>query len=124
MGQGIRIRQSSIMGSVEHSQSMAGAGVKAAAVDEEEWANRMYIKGAKQRLIEYLNSHDKDKVGEIFAMIIESCHDLVPPEEMRPVLERIINNYVTDYCSAMHITIGLNAIREILLRMPLALDEA
>jgi protein SDA1 len=75
-------------------------------------------------VLRYLNSHDKDKVGEIFAMIIESCHDLVPPEEMRPVLERIINNYVTDYCSPMHITIGLNAIREILLRMPLALDSA
>ena len=64
MGQGIRIKQSSIMGSVEHSQTVAGAGVKAAAVDEEEWANRMYIKGAKQRLIEYLNSHDKSPVEE------------------------------------------------------------
>jgi len=73
-------------------------------------------------VLRYLNSHDKDKVGEIMAMIIESCHDLVPPEDMRPVLERIINNYITDYCSAQHVTIGLNAIREILSRMPLALD--
>ena len=39
-------------------------------------------------------------------------------------IEKIINNYVTEYCSAQHITIGLNAIREILTRMPLALDAS
>ena len=57
-------------------------------------------------------------------MIIESCNDLVPPEDIKPIIEKIINNYVTDYCSAQHITIGLNATREILTRMPLALDAA
>ena len=57
-------------------------------------------------------------------MIIESSHDLVPPEEIKPVIARIIDNYVTEYCSNQHITIGLNTIREILARMPLALDEA
>ena len=71
----------------------------------------------------YLTSHSKDKIGEIFAMIIESCHNLVPPETFRPVVERIINNFVTEYCNNQHITVGLNAVREILTRMPLALDE-
>lgn len=75
-------------------------------------------------VLRYLNSHEKEKIAEIFAMIIESCHDLVPPENIKPIVERIINNYVTEYCSAQHIVIGLNAIREILQRMPLALDEA
>ena len=75
-------------------------------------------------ILRYLKSHEKDKIGEIFAMIIESCHELVPPEELKPVLEMIISNFVTEYCNNIHITVGLNAIREILLRMPLALDEA
>lgn len=75
-------------------------------------------------VLRYLNSHDKDKIGEIFAMIIESCHDLVPPEDIKPIIEKVINNYVTEYCSAQNITIGLNCIREILTRMPLALDQA
>ena len=57
-------------------------------------------------------------------MIIESCHELVPPEEVKPIIEKIINNYITEYCQNQHITIGLNTIREILARMPLALDEA
>jgi len=56
-------------------------------------------------------------------MVIESCHDLVPPETIKPIIERIISNYVTEYCNNSHITIGLNTIREILMRMPLALDE-
>ena len=37
-------------------------------------------------LMRYLNSHNKDKISEIFAMIIESCHDLVPPENVKPVI--------------------------------------
>jgi protein SDA1 len=75
-------------------------------------------------LLRYLNSHNKDKISEIFAMIIESCHNLIPPETVKPVIERIISNYVTEYCNNQHITIGLNAIREVLMRMPLALEES
>lgn len=56
-------------------------------------------------------------------MIIESCHDLVTPEAIKPVTERIINNFVTEYCQNQNIVVGLNAIREILARQPLALDE-
>ena len=74
-------------------------------------------------LLRYLNSHNKDKISEIFAMIIESCHDLVPPENVKPVIEKIISSYVTEYCDDRNITVGLNAIREILMRMPLALSE-
>jgi protein SDA1 len=71
-----------------------------------------------------LQSHDKEKIAEIFAMIVESSHELVPPEEMKPVIDKIISNYITEYCGNQHITIGLNAIREILTRMPLALEES
>jgi protein SDA1 len=74
-------------------------------------------------VLRYLNSHEKDKIAEIFAMIIESCHDLVPPEDVKPVIERILSNYANEYCPTPHIVVGLNTIREILVRMPLALDE-
>jgi len=57
-------------------------------------------------------------------MIIESCHELVPPEELRPIIEKIMSNFLTEYCSDQNITIGLNTIREILTRMPLALEES
>jgi protein SDA1 len=74
-------------------------------------------------ILRYLNSHEKEKIAEIFAMIIESCHDLVPPEDVKPVIERILSNYANEYCPTAHIVIGINTIREILSRMPLALDE-
>lgn len=38
-------------------------------------------------------------------------------------MERIISNYVTEYCNNQHICVGINSIREILTRMPLALTE-
>jgi len=57
-------------------------------------------------------------------MVVESCHDLVPPEEVAPLLKAIISSFVTEYCDNQHITIGLNAIREILQRMPLALEPS
>ena len=50
-------------------------------------------------LLRYLNSHNQDNLSVIFAMVIESCHDLVPPETIKPVIERIISNYVTEYCN-------------------------
>lgn len=41
-------------------------------------------------LLRYLSAHNKDKISEIFAMIIESCHELVPPETFKPIIEKII----------------------------------
>jgi protein SDA1 len=86
--------------------------------------HNLIILGFYPYVLRYLNSHEKDKIGEIFAMIIEACHDLVPPEDIKPVIARIIDNYITEFCNNQHITIGINTIREILLRMPLALDAA
>jgi protein SDA1 len=71
-----------------------------------------------------MTSHSKEQIGEIFAMIIESVHELVAPETIKPVIGRIIENFVTEQCPDANITVGLNAIREILMRQPLALDEA
>ena len=84
--------------------------------------HNLLILGFYPYILRYLNSHEKDKIGEIFAMIVEASHDLVPPEDIKPLIEKMINNYVTEYCSVAHIVTGLNCIREILVRMPLALD--
>lgn len=61
--------------------------------------HQLLILGFYPFVLRYLNSHDKDKIGEIFAMIIEACHDLVPPEDVKPVIDRIVSNYVTEYCN-------------------------
>jgi len=85
--------------------------------------HRLMILSFYPHVLRYLSQHNKDQIGEIFAMIVESCHDLVPPESIRPVTERIIQNFITEYCQNQNIVTGLNAMREILARQPLALDE-
>lgn len=37
----------------------------------------------------YINPHQKE-VAEILAMVAESIHDLIPPDEIYPVIEKII----------------------------------
>jgi len=46
----------------------------------------------------YLGAHTKDQMSEILAMIIESCHELVPPENIKPLMDKIISNFITEYC--------------------------
>lgn len=58
------------------------------------------------------------------AMVVESCHDQVPPDEMKPIVKAVMTHFVTDYADTKFIVIGLNAFREMLTRMPYLLEEA
>lgn len=31
-------------------------------------------------------------------MIVEACHEMIPPEEVKPLLDKFISNYVSEYC--------------------------
>jgi hypothetical protein len=46
-------------------------------------------------------------------MVAESCHEQVPPDEIRPLIEKMIKNFTTEYSNNQDITIALNAIREV-----------
>jgi hypothetical protein len=41
----------------------------------------------------YLNSHQQ-QVTVILAYLVQACHDLVPPEELIPVIKNVANNFV------------------------------
>ena len=69
-----------------------------------------------------MNSHQKD-VTQILAYFIQSCHDLVPPDEVLPVVKAIAYNFVTERCSNEVIAVGINSIREIIFRVPSLLRE-
>ena len=43
-------------------------------------------------ILRYLVAHDKEKISEILAMVVESCHELVPPEEVKPLISRIMDH--------------------------------
>lgn len=70
----------------------------------------------------YLTSHQQD-VTRILAYLIQACHDLIPPEELLPLVKAIAHNFITERCSTEVVAVGLNAVREILGRVPALLRE-
>ncbi|CAB0032036.1 unnamed protein product [Trichogramma brassicae] len=63
------------------------------------------------------------EVTKLLQFIAQASHELVPPEYMTPVLKTIANNFIVERNSSDVMAIGLNAVREIVSRCPLAIDE-
>ncbi|KAL4680116.1 hypothetical protein H8957_007380, partial [Semnopithecus entellus] len=53
----------------------------------------------------------------------QASHHLVPPEIIQSLLMTVANNFVTDKNSGEVMTVGINAIKEITARCPLAMTE-
>jgi protein SDA1 len=70
----------------------------------------------------YLTSHQQH-VTQILAYLIQACHSLVPPEELLPTIKAIAYNFITDRCTNEVISVGINSVREILVRVPALLLE-
>jgi len=69
-----------------------------------------------------LNPHQRE-VPKILWFAAISSHDLTPPDTVEPVLMAIANNFITERNNSEVIAVGLNAIREISARCPLAMNE-
>uniref|UniRef100_A0A8C3V1B5 Protein SDA1 n=1 Tax=Catharus ustulatus TaxID=91951 RepID=A0A8C3V1B5_CATUS len=63
------------------------------------------------------------EVTKILLFAAQASHQLVPPEIIQSVLMTIANNFVTDKNSGEVMTVGINAIKEITARCPLAMTE-
>ncbi|KAM3964552.1 SDA1 domain containing protein Mys45A [Aphomia sociella] len=63
------------------------------------------------------------EVTRILQFAAQASHELVPPEVVEPVMKAIANNFITERNSTDVMAVGLNAIREICSRCPLAIDE-
>ena len=73
-------------------------------------------------LIRFLNPHQRE-VPKILWFAAISSHDLTPPDTVEPVLMAIANNFITERNTSEVIAVGLNSIREICDRCPLAMGE-
>eukprot|EP01041_Mallomonas_annulata_P006471 gene6471-13069_t len=71
----------------------------------------------------YLTSHQQS-VTCILAYLIQACHELVPPEDLLPVMKVVAHNFITERCSNEVLTVGINSVREIFTRSPALLLEA
>ena len=72
-------------------------------------------------LFRYLQPHQK-QVTLILAILAQCCHELIPPEEITPLIRKIADQFVSDHCASEVITVGINSIREICSRCPLAME--
>ncbi|XP_043078099.1 protein SDA1 homolog [Puntigrus tetrazona] len=70
----------------------------------------------------FLQPHQRE-VTKILLCTAQASHQLVPPEIIEPVITTIANNFVTDRNSGEAMTVGINAIREVVARCPLSMSE-
>eukprot|EP00747_Dinoflagellata_sp_TGD_P208258 gnl/TRDRNA2_/TRDRNA2_81776_c0_seq1.p1 gnl/TRDRNA2_/TRDRNA2_81776_c0~~gnl/TRDRNA2_/TRDRNA2_81776_c0_seq1.p1 ORF type:complete len:747 (+),score=180.16 gnl/TRDRNA2_/TRDRNA2_81776_c0_seq1:134-2374(+) len=73
-------------------------------------------------LIKYLTPRQTE-VTKVLACLVESSHPQVPPDELRPVVIHVLQNFVTESQAPEVIEVGLNAIREVCSRSVNILNE-
>ncbi|XP_074848133.1 protein SDA1 homolog [Carettochelys insculpta] len=70
----------------------------------------------------FMQPHQRE-VTKILLFAAQASHQLVPPEIIQSVLMTVANNFVTDKNSGEVMTVGINAIKQITARCPLAMTE-
>ncbi|GFR43447.1 hypothetical protein Agub_g4529 [Astrephomene gubernaculifera] len=72
-------------------------------------------------LQKYIAPHQRD-VTAVLAALVQGCHELVPPETLAPVLRQLVDQFVHDKARPEVMTVGLKAVRELVLRCPLVMS--
>ncbi|GMM34340.1 Sda1 protein [Saccharomycopsis crataegensis] len=85
--------------------------------------NKLQLLGLYSYFLKYLTPKQQD-VTKILAACAQSSHDLVPPDAINMVVRKIADEFVSDGVSTEVCSAGMNSIREILTRAPLAIDQA
>jgi protein SDA1 len=62
-------------------------------------------------------------VTSFLASLAQATHNLVPPDVIEPLVQKIANEFVSEAAAGQVAAAGLNAIREICVRQPLAMNE-
>ena len=71
-------------------------------------------------MLKYLTPRQRE-VTHFLACIAQASHDLVPPDVLEPLVKKIADEFVSDGVASEVATAGLNTIREICARAPLAM---
>ncbi|CCU75104.1 SDA1 domain-containing protein [Blumeria hordei DH14] len=62
-------------------------------------------------------------VTTFLACLAQATHSLVPPDALEPLVQKIANEFVSEASASEVASAGLNAIREICVRQPLAMND-
>ncbi|KKA27185.1 hypothetical protein TD95_004678 [Thielaviopsis punctulata] len=72
--------------------------------------------------IKYLTPRQQ-QVTSFLASLAQGVHQFVPPDAIEPLVQKIANEFVSEASAAEVAAAGLNAIREICVRQPLAMSD-
>jgi protein SDA1 len=72
--------------------------------------------------IKYLTPKQQS-VTSFLASLAQATHNLVPPDALEPLLQKIANEFVSEGSAGEVAAAGLNAIREVCARQPLAMTD-
>ena len=72
--------------------------------------------------IKYLTPR-QPSVTSFLASLAQASHLLVPPDTLEPLIQKIANEFVSEATASEVASAGLNAIREICARQPLAMND-
>ena len=73
-------------------------------------------------LLKYLTPRQAS-VTSFLAILAQGTHNLVPPDVLEPIIQKIANEFVSEASAAEVAAAGLNAIREVCARQPLAMSD-
>lgn len=83
--------------------------------------HKLTVLGLYSYFLKYLTPRQRD-VTQVMAAAAQASHDLVPPESIMSVVRKVADEFVSDGVAAEVAAAGINTIREILARAPLAID--
>lgn len=83
--------------------------------------HQLILPGFYPYAMRYLQPHQKE-VTSVLASCVQAAHELVPPESVASVIKHLVQHFVSDRSRPEVITIGLNTVRELCVRVPLAMD--
>ncbi len=70
----------------------------------------------------YLTAHQKD-VTQVCTYLIQACHELVPADELHGVVRHVAHQFISERCPGEVMAVGINTVREVVVRVPLLLEE-
>jgi protein SDA1 len=84
--------------------------------------HKLTVLGLYSFFLKYLTPKQTD-VTQFMAAAAQSSHDLVPPDVISPMVRKIADEFVSDGVAAEVAAAGINTIREIVSRAPLAIEK-
>lgn len=67
------------------------------------------------------NPYQKSRPDLLKLVVLQACHDLVPPDVVAPVLRQLVDSIVHDRARPEVMTLGLKTVRELCMRTPLVM---